>query len=89
VNIIRYSLMQILSGFLIPLDLFPKWFVTVTDYLPFKYLIYFPVKVYLGQITGPAYWYGILIMLLWIAVLGVAVKIIWPFALRKYESVGI
>ena len=89
INLIRYSLLQILSGFLIPLDLFPKWFITLTDYLPFKYLIYFPVKVYLGQVSGPAFWHGVLMILLWITVLGILVKVIWPFALRKYEAVGI
>lgn len=88
VNIFRASLVPLLAGALVPLELFPETFRTVVDFLPFKYLVYFPVTVFLGQIDSTQYWQGLLINIFWIGILGAAVWWLWPRALKKYESVG-
>lgn len=88
VNIMRGSLVPLLGGAVIPLDLFPPFARILADFLPFKYLIYFPIKVYLGQVSQIEFWQGILIGSSWILALGFFVWLVWPAALRKYESVG-
>lgn len=88
VGIIRGSIIPLFAGSIIPLDLFPDYARAIAQFLPFQYLIYFPVKVFLGQVDDRAWFVGIIAMVAWIAALFVVVQILWPRALKKYESVG-
>lgn len=88
INILRASVIPILSGAIFPLDLLPRFAQKIIDFMPFKYLIYFPIKIYLNEISIQEFWLGIFIIMLWITVLSFLVWLIWPKALKKYESVG-
>lgn len=39
----------VLSGYLIPTELFPPWLIRVNDWLPFRYQIGLPVDLFLGR----------------------------------------
>src|SRR5204863_400905 len=45
---------MILSGYLIPLDLFPPGIRAVTHALPFRYTLAFPVEIITGTLRGAA-----------------------------------
>ncbi|MBI4050363.1 MAG: ABC-2 family transporter protein [Candidatus Doudnabacteria bacterium] len=88
VRIVREISLPLLAGSLIPLDLFPGFLQELTKYLPFRYLIFFPVKVLLGQVSGEEFVFGIVVTILWVGILSLAVYLLWTPALKRYESVG-
>ena len=77
-----------LAGRLLPLALLPSWSRTVADVLPFGVLYGFPMDILLGRIGNEAIAFGLLRQVLWIAVLGACVRLMWARGLRQYESVG-
>ena len=71
-----------------PIDILPMGIQQVVMSLPFPYLIYFPVQVYLGNITGALLIKGLLISAAWMVVLGLSMKYVWSKGLKVYESIG-
>ena len=41
-----------LTGVIVPFTFFPEWFQTVASWLPFQYISYVPVTIYLGKRPG-------------------------------------
>lgn len=86
--LVTIILIEFLSGSLFPIDILPIQIQSFVMSLPFPYLIYFPVQVYLGKITGLPLIQGLVISLLWLIGLGVFMKYIWQKGLKVYESIG-
>lgn len=80
--------MTILSGGVFPLDLFGQTFINIMNYLPFKYVIFFPINTFNGRLDFTAIWSGIGIQILWIVVMIIVSKWIWGRGYRKYTAVG-
>jgi ABC-2 type transport system permease protein len=88
-NVIYATLITsgLINGSLLPLDLFPGWFQTISTYLPFQYLAYVPIQLFLGRTehVGMAY----LGALIWVGIFAVLVHTIWRLGVKKFEAVGI
>ncbi len=56
---------EFLSGALFPLDILPGVIQSILNYTPFPYLIFFPLQVYLGRITGFALVRGLFVSSFW------------------------
>ncbi|MDV6236518.1 ABC-2 family transporter protein [Leptospira ellisii] len=50
--LLYFALITLFSGSVIPLDLFPDWLKTVSSWLPFSYLYYYPAQVLTSQPYG-------------------------------------
>lgn len=79
---------EFLSGALFPLDILPAIAQKILNYTPFPYLIFFPVEVYLGKITGPALVSGLAVSFIWVFILAVVMKNIWGRGFKVYEAYG-
>ena len=88
VGILRGTLIPLLAGALIPLDIFPPAVERLTRFLPFRYMIFFPVKVFLGQVTEAEFQTGIVVGLIWVGLMATLAWFLWQPALRRYESAG-
>ena len=69
-----------LSGHMFPLDFLPSAPVDIrsmVEYLPFKYLAYFPAAVFLGKISGPAMYWGLAIEIGWVLFFIVSARLLW------------
>lgn len=77
-----------LSGGVFPLDILPTVVQKVIYLLPFPYLLFFPLQVYLGKITGPQMLGGILISFFWVMVFLLGINIVWNKGLRRYAAEG-
>ena len=64
----------LLSGHMFPLDLLPDPIGGVVDFLPFKYLAYFPAAVFLGKVEGAAMYWGLAIEACWVVLFIVSVS---------------
>jgi len=55
---------------------------------PFPYLLYFPVSVYLGQVSGAELWRGLAIQAGWVALFYGLARWVWRSGIRTYTAVG-
>ncbi len=85
---IFFQLLMFFSGGLFPLDILPKTFFELIAFLPFPYLMYFPLKIYLGQLAFPEVIKGIAIALVWIFVMYKITLFSWQKGLRVYTAQG-
>jgi ABC-2 type transport system permease protein len=76
------------SGGFFPLDVLPAPLYTFFSWLPFQYLLYFPIKVYLGQVRNEQIIYGFLIETLWLLGLYLIVELLWHKGLKMYTAQG-
>lgn len=83
-----FLIINALAGLLIPLDLFPPPLNKVSMFLPFSYLLYFPIKIYQGSFSQGEIQNRILLGFVWAWLLTYVVKFIWRKGLRRYEAVG-
>lgn len=80
--------LEFLSGSVFPIDILPFVYQKIVMTTPFPYMIFFPVQVYLGKITGGALISGFLISAVWAGALYVAMKHIWARGLKVYQAFG-
>ena len=79
-------LMFFFAGAILPLDLFPGWLQGIVNVLPFQYIIFVPIQIYLGKMTG----FGTIFLkeFAWILFfLGVA-RLMLSRGIKRYEAVG-
>ena len=82
------ALFGVLSGYLVPLELFPPWVRAVADALPFRSMLGFPVEMIIGLLTREQALHGLLVQWGWIAFLLVAVRLAWRAGVRHFAAFG-
>ena len=83
-----YVLSWFLSGFLMPLRLFPDWLQTLAHLTPFPHMLNTVVEVYLGILPGTALWQTLLTQLVWAVGLAVLGQIVLKTAVRRLVILG-
>lgn len=79
---------QFLSGWFFPLDIFPQWLSSFLMTTPFPYLLFFPMKLYLGQLSSIQIMTGFSTMIVWLSSLFIIGLLVWRRGLRIYEAYG-
>lgn len=79
----------LLSGFFVPINLFPESAQALFSWLPFQYTIYFPIQIYLGNVENAEIIKGIAVLAIWTVILWIGSIALWKKGLTRYEGVGI
>lgn len=79
---------RFVSGAVIPLALFPAWLRVLSDFLPFKYLYDFPLRLLLGEVSGADLVTGMLISVFWVVLLGSLLLLSYRSAVNKCTVQG-
>lgn len=87
-QILRKAIIQIFSGIIAPITLFPMWFQKLSEILPFKELIYTPINIWLGQISYNEIFFIIIKQIIWGVILYIIAKIFFEHALKKITING-
>ena len=87
INVSIRFLTAFLSGSLLPLDLYPELFKNILVWTPFPYLIYFPVKMLMGETVPFGFVCGVLGG--WLIVLAIFNSLLWKKGLKLYTGSGI
>ena len=77
-----------LTGRLAPLALLPVWAQLLASFLPFRWMIVFPVEVLIGKVTLDAVLIGVGIQVVVLVVLVLLLDKVWHAAVRRYAAVG-
>ena len=87
-----YMLMNfLLSGHMFPLDLLPSEPVNIrglVEFLPFKYLAYFPAAVFLGKTSGAEMYQGLAIEIGWVIFFLFLSRVLWWRGVQRYSGFG-
>jgi ABC-2 type transport system permease protein len=78
----------LLSGYLVPLELFPPWIRGLAEALPFRYTLSFPVEVALGLIQGERALRALAVEWAYVAGFVTAALLVWRAGLRRYAAFG-
>lgn len=78
--------MEIATGAMFPLDMLPDIWQKIMLMTPFPYLLYVPLKVYLGQ--DPQLMTHLIIGGIWTLILAFLAHLIWQKGMKSYEAEG-
>ena len=81
-------LIIIFAGYLMPIWIFPAWLQHITYFLPFSYIIYFPIMAFQGKLIGFDLIRVILAQIAWICFLYLTCRLIWSRGIRKFTALG-
>jgi len=76
------------AGSLIPIDLMPGVLKKIGLLLPFQFWIYFPIKLYQGDLTQNQIVGGMSLLFVWLLIFIFIVKYLWQKGIRTYEAIG-
>ncbi len=85
---ISFVIIEFFAGGLFPMDILPRTLFVISQILPFSYFIYFPLKVYLGQLSLYESVLGISVGVMWVAVFWIFMMVVWNKGLRTYTAEG-
>lgn len=77
-----------LSGGVFPLDVFGEKINHILAFLPFKYIVYYPINVLNGRLPMDSIKTGIVVEAVWIILLVISAKVLWVKNIKKYVAVG-
>jgi ABC-2 type transport system permease protein len=79
---------SVLSGGIFPLDVFGPAAMEVFKFLPFKYVIYFPLNIICGKASGEDIFFGLLMQFTWIIIFYGFSRILWKMGMKRYIAAG-
>jgi ABC-2 type transport system permease protein len=79
---------EYLSGGIFPIDIFPKVVQKIIYALPFPYLLFFPLQIYLGKLSTMGIVRGLAASSIWLIILGFIVSYVWNKGLKQYAAEG-
>lgn len=85
---IFWILLDFLAGNFVPLDVFPRILSQTLSILPFSYFVFFPLKIYLGQLGLGQLLTYFSIGLFWLWFLNIMVNKVWQKGLKIYTAEG-
>lgn len=85
---IKNNFIALVTGTIIPLDLFPEILINIMKLLPFYYVSYLPAMLVTGNCQDEAFW-GLCVIGIWCVVVQMMINIVWNSYSRKYDGVGI
>lgn len=79
---------EFLSGGIFPLDVLPDQIQKILYLLPFPYLLFIPLQVYLGKLMQADLLRSVFISGFWVMVLATLLRKIWSAGLQQYRAEG-
>jgi ABC-2 type transport system permease protein len=83
-----FALILLFSGQFVPLTLMPRLIQDIAQYLPFQLLLYFPIQLILGNLTGAQIMQGFVMAGIWLVVSIVLFSWVWRNGVKQYSAVG-
>jgi ABC-2 type transport system permease protein len=78
----------VLSGYLLPVELFPSWMRPALDWLPFRYQIGLPVEIMIGTHTVKAALVLLAHQWSWVLVFVLLTERAWSLGVKRFAAYG-
>jgi len=83
-----YALILLFSGQFVPLILMPKLIQDIAQFLPFQFLIYYPIQLILGNLSQAQIIQGYVVAAVWLVISIAFFNIVWRNGVKRYSAVG-
>jgi ABC-2 type transport system permease protein len=83
-----FGLFTVFSGYMLPLELFPRWLAAVARALPFRYMLAAPVEMMTGLSSRGEAATDLGIQVVYAALLALLARWAWRGGLRRYSAFG-
>jgi ABC-2 type transport system permease protein len=84
----KYFLLELFSGLLLPISFFPPVFQKLLAVMPFQYISYIPVLLYLGKINGRGMAKALGVQFLWVLAMLALGEWMWRWSSGKITIQG-
>ena len=85
---ILFAFEYLASGHLFPLDLLPAALQHVLFYTPFPSMLYVPIAIYMGKITGASVAQALFVQFMWVVLAYAVARFAWRRGIRHYAAFG-
>ncbi len=86
--VVQDSLVFVFSGLVAPVALLPEALGGWALWLPFRYMVGFPVELLTGQLSPAEAGLGLAVQAGWLALALIAARGLWAQGVRRYTAVG-
>lgn len=83
-----FAMILLFSGQFVPLPLMPKVIQNIAEFLPFQYLIYYPIQLILGNLSSQQVIQGYVTLLIWLGISMILFNWVWRNGVKRYSAVG-
>ncbi len=87
-NDLWFALSEMLGGMIAPLALFPPAVTAIANFLPFRFMLSFPVEILLGRLSAADLAIGLATMIGWVIATVVLYRWVWRRGLRRFSAYG-
>ncbi len=87
-QLMKYSLITLFAGGIIPVDFFPKVLQPFIALLPFQYILYTPTVLFMGHLPSKDIGSALVAQFVWVALLSIFSSLAWKAAVRKLVVQG-
>lgn len=88
IEVLKRAILNIFSGMIAPITLFPEFLQKIANFLPFKDCIYTPINIYFGELSTIEIGQVIGKQCIWILILYVISKIVFHKAIKNITVNG-
>jgi ABC-2 type transport system permease protein len=81
-------ILEFCAGAYFPIDLLPGIVQKILSFLPFPYLVFYPLSIYLGRLGFGEIGRVLAMQIFWIVILTFMTRGFWKIGLRKYAAEG-
>jgi ABC-2 type transport system permease protein len=82
------GLFGVFSGYLVPLELFPAWLQALARFLPFRYMLGFPVEMIIGMTPRTEALAELAVQWTFVLLLFLGARAAWSLGLRRFAALG-
>lgn len=83
-----FGFFTLLSGYMMPLEIFPRWLATAAHWLPFRYMLAAPVEMMIGLTPRTGAFVDLGVQALYVGLLALGARASWRAGLRRYSAFG-
>ena len=87
-NDIWFAASMMLGGIVAPLDLFPEQVRVIANYLPFRFMLSFPVEIVSGRLTPTELATGVMMTVVWLVFFLAVYRWLWVKGIKQFSAFG-
>jgi ABC-2 type transport system permease protein len=85
---ILFAFEYLASGHMFPLDMLPPALQDALAFTPFPSMLYVPISIYMGKVSGNGIAFGLLTQLFWVVMMYALARFMWRRGIKKYAAFG-
>jgi len=85
---ILFAFEYLASGHMFPLDMLPPALQHALAFTPFPSMLYVPISIYMGKVSGNGVALGLLTQLFWVVMMYALARFMWRRGIKKYAAFG-